>query len=56
MEELLKFLDCRVDFLRGFGDEEEYEDAEEIYEAGIETGRFKESVFIRNKVKEMLSK
>lgn len=59
MEEILEFLNARVEFLRGFGDDEiddELIDGEEIYNRGIEEGRFSEAVFLRKKVKEMVSK
>ena len=58
MNEILKFLDMRVSFLRGFGedDEEETIDGEEIYTRGVENGKYEEAVFIRKKIKEILSK
>lgn len=58
MEELLEFLNKRVEFLRGFEEEDnDLEiDGEEIYESGVEAGKFKEAVFIRDKVKKILSR
>lgn len=59
MEELLEFLDMRVEYLRGFDEDEEPDfdmDGEEIFNAGVEEGRFKEAVFLRDKVKKMISK
>ena len=58
MNEILEFMDMRVSFLRGFGedDEEETIDGEEIYTRGVENGKYEETVFIRKKIKEILSK
>lgn len=58
MEEILKFLDMRVSFLQGFGEEDEVDtvDGEEIYSRGVENGKYEEAIFIRKKIKELLSK
>ena len=59
MNEILEFLNARVEFLRSFGSDEiddELIDGEEIYNRGIEEGRYSEAVFLRKKVKEMASK
>jgi len=58
MEDVLEFLDARVSFLRGFGEDEDEEtiDGEEIYTRGVENGKYKEAIFIRRKIKEILSK
>lgn len=56
MDEILKFLDMRVSFLQGFDEDEEDEtiDGEEIYSRGVENGKYKEAVFIQNKIKQLL--
>ncbi len=58
MDEILKFLDMRVAFLRGFDEDEDEEiiDGEEIYTRGVENGKYEEAVFIRKKINEMLIK
>ena len=58
MNEFLEFLNKRVHYLRGFDEEIDdlKMDGEEIFSAGVEDGRFKEAMFIRDKVKELLSK
>jgi hypothetical protein len=58
MNEILEFLDMRVSFLQGFGEDEEEDtdDGEEIFSRGEESGKYKEAVFIRKKIKEILSK
>ena len=56
MDKILEFLNKRVEFLRGFEEDEDDEtiDGEEIYSRGEKSGKFKEAVFIRNKVKKMI--
>ena len=59
MKEIFEFLERRISFLRGFGEDEEeneFEDGETIYEKGVEDGRFKEAVFIHKKIKELMKK
>lgn len=59
MKEIFEFLERRISFLRGFGEDEEeneFEDGETIYEKGVEDGRFKEAVFINKKIKELMKK
>lgn len=56
MDEILEFLNRRVEYLKGFDedDEDDFIDGEEVYSRGIEQGRFGEAVFIRDKIKKMM--
>ena len=59
MNDILEFLHARVAFLKSFGDDEiddELIDGEEIYNRGVEEGKYKEAVFILKKVEEIASK
>jgi len=57
MEELLEFLNKRVEHLRRFGEDKDDEpDGDTIFNLGVEDGRFKEAVFIRDKINKMILK
>lgn len=58
MDKLLEFLNKRVEYLRGFGEDNDEDlelDGEEIYGKGVGEGRFKEAVFLRDKIRKLIS-